>query len=389
VFIGNETNGHFVNPTITSEVTMTDGSKLTIAEVPSSSSELGTALFQQRLRFASKLNVAGAATIASYDSTVMFAGQIIAGATNAVLNLEGNDTFQLSGSLVIPEGKSLAIYRDGAIASTELSGASAALLGGGIFNGDISLGDGARVAPGASPGSLSIVGDVVISGGSIYEWEIADAAAGAGQGWDVLNVSNALRFTATQANPWTLKIVDAHGLLGATDQPLLIARAATLGGFDPTAVKVLVTDANSHLSPQQFHVSAEGGSLFVQFVPEPDPCLLTAIAMGILTMRGRPAIGMLTMKDAQNIDRCYHRFRSFCCPGRMRSIDRCYSARTIEWKIDFRSSADVNAAPHLFSQGSCRTCFTRLFLMRLAARACCGPRSCPRCRKSRRRERCG
>ncbi|MBI4663993.1 MAG: HYR domain-containing protein [Verrucomicrobia bacterium] len=67
----------------------------------------------------------------------------------------------------------------------------------------------ARLAPGNSPGSMSIAEGVEWQPGSIYEWEINNAAGAKGTfsgGWDWLDISGSLDITASASDPVTLDI---------------------------------------------------------------------------------------------------------------------------------------------------------------------------------------
>ena len=56
------------------------------------------------------------------------------------------------------------------------------------------------LSPGNSPGRFTIDGNLVWQGGANYNWEIHDAAGGAGTGWDVVAVSGSLNLSALTVN---------------------------------------------------------------------------------------------------------------------------------------------------------------------------------------------
>src|SRR5690606_8640675 len=115
------------------------------------------------------------------------------------------------------------------------------LFGNGIIGGPVTIENGGILAPGSSPGTLTVASAEWGSGG-IYELEMKQAAGTAGQdyGWDLFVVEETLLVTATEVDPFVISLVslgldDAPGALGdfnptQTDQ-WLIATAETITGF--------------------------------------------------------------------------------------------------------------------------------------------------------------
>lgn len=79
----------------------------------------------------------------------------------------------------------------------------------------VSILNGGTIAPGASPGTLTIDGDLAWQSGGNYNWELYNATgvAGATNSWDLLSVSGALDLTGLSVgnefkiNLWTLSVL--------------------------------------------------------------------------------------------------------------------------------------------------------------------------------------
>jgi len=93
-------------------------------------------------------------------------------------------------------------------------------------------------------------GDLVLAGGAAYRWEIADAAAGPGAGWDIYHIVGDLDIQATSGNPFVVDVVSLNGgALGpaanfdnnANGLFLIATISGTVNGFDPN--KFTVNDA--------------------------------------------------------------------------------------------------------------------------------------------------
>jgi Concanavalin A-like lectin/glucanases superfamily/PEP-CTERM motif len=98
------------------------------------------------------------------------------------------------------------------------SGATLALSGapGGFFFGtaggsgtvDGSFTVTSTLAPGDSPGTLSVTGDLTVSNGDVYQWELGP------NGHDLVQVGGTLTFQ----NGWTLQLLDAGGDVNANEK---------------------------------------------------------------------------------------------------------------------------------------------------------------------------
>jgi autotransporter-associated beta strand protein len=101
-----------------------------------------------------------------------------------------------------------------------------AVLSGSGTVGSTVLNAGATIAPGLSPGTLTIEGDLTWSGGANYDWEIFNLTDGPGAGWDLLLVSGELLLADLGTdNKFNINI---FSLSGEND-------AGALSGFDASS----------------------------------------------------------------------------------------------------------------------------------------------------------
>ncbi|SFM03675.1 autotransporter-associated beta strand repeat-containing protein [Bradyrhizobium sp. NFR13] len=167
--------------------------------------------------------------------------------TLGTLTLEGNSAY--TGSTLVNEGK---LVVNGSIASSSgVTVAAGARLGGSgalpttVVNGGI-------LAPGNSPGTLTVNGNLTLGAGSVYEAEIQGA------------VSDRINVTGTAALAGTLKIIPLGGTY-VFNMPytLLSAAGGRTGTFGPVnvtgtfgagvamAMGYTLTDVQLTLAPQQ------------------------------------------------------------------------------------------------------------------------------------------
>lgn len=155
-----------------------------------------------------------------------------------------------------------------------------ATLGGSGTLGNLVL--AGRLAPGNSPGTLSVAVHATFAEGASYLWEMADATGAAGTGYDLLNVGGALFLNASAANPFTiqLKSLLANGNAGLAanfdslhDHSYTLAYAS--GGILGFSSAEFLIDGSGFANPLDgghWSVSASGNSLNLNFtaaVPEP------------------------------------------------------------------------------------------------------------------------
>jgi hypothetical protein len=106
---------------------------------------------------------------------------------------------------VILNGGDLRLEFD-SVSPLELTGAGTSVTGNGTLRSDTVLSNGAAIAPGNSPGMLTVDGYLTFGPAALYEWEVVGDAGVSGIDWDLLVVDGTLTFSATPDSPWILEI---------------------------------------------------------------------------------------------------------------------------------------------------------------------------------------
>jgi autotransporter-associated beta strand protein len=175
------------------------------------------------------------------------------------------------------------------------------LAGTGTVTKSVSLNSGGTLSPGGD-GSNATVGAITTNGGgpnshawagsSTYLWEIKDATAAAGTGYDTLNVTGTLTVNATSASKMTIKVV-SHGAVTNWNPGQVwnwdITTATTTSGFSADKFVLDVTDFidDNSADPANFQVTQLGTHIRVSYVPEPGSMLLAGTGLGALFLRRR------------------------------------------------------------------------------------------------------
>ncbi len=177
-----------------------------------------------------------------------------------------------------------------ALGSGAVTVADGATLGGtGTVGGATTLLTGATLAPGASPGSLGFSAGLTWEAGGNYNWQIADAAATPGIGWDSVTVGGVLDINATSADPfqlnlWTLSSTEpdvsgnAANFSSTQGYTWTIASAAGgITGFSSDAFVIKSAAANgtdgfsNPLGGGSFSLALAGNDLNLVFTPGTGP----------------------------------------------------------------------------------------------------------------------
>ncbi len=226
---------------------------------------------------------AGHTLTVSGPGTVRFTGQEKTYRSNTVVDsgiLEIATDFTGNGNMTVKTGARLAVNGTLAGAGSLLLEGGSVLSGTGTVERVFTVGNGATVAPGNSPGTLHTVSQTW-EGGGAYLWSIADADAGAGIGWSSIEIDGTLNITATGSDRFQLQLnaLNIGGTPGLptdfdvfADDQWLILTADTITGFSSSAFELdlgffaLVPDIGI------FSLEESGGSLYLNYyaaVPEP------------------------------------------------------------------------------------------------------------------------
>ena len=196
---------------------------------------------------------------------------------------------------------------NGSIASSAVSVASGAILSGVGTVGSATIGSGATISPGTSPGELTINGDLTWSGGGNYDWEILSLADGPGTGWDLITVGDELLFSSLSStnkfniNLFSLSGASTAGALTnfnyATNYTWTILTASNnIAGFDAGNFNLNTAGftAYNDLHGGLFSLAVDGGDLNLLYksssaVPEPGTWLagLLLVAASAIVARRR------------------------------------------------------------------------------------------------------
>jgi hypothetical protein len=225
----------------------------------------------------------GAGNTFSYSGTIInFNTSVQSGTFNytGASTLGGNvtvdgGTFKSNGGTVT----GTVTVNSGTVSGTNLSGVA------------LSIGAGATLSPGNSPGTLS-TGSETWAGGGSYLWEInrllADGGAqGADPGWDFADITGSLTITANSGNKFNINL-DSLALLSSWDNSQsysfnLATASGGIFGFDASdfLINTSAFDDLHSLGVGHFYVEQDGNSLELNFTPVPEPA---TIGIGIALM---------------------------------------------------------------------------------------------------------
>lgn len=216
-----------------------------------------------------------------------------------ILEVDNNTIVWGPGALRIDNGGTLVnnggFYTQGGVLVLQPGGTIA---GSGTFYTPVALANGATVAPGNSPGTMSFNAGLTFGPGGFYDWQILDPDAGAGIGWDQILVNGSpLNITATSANPFTINLIslsDASsmgplaGFDSSQDYSWRILGANSILGFDSGAFLLNWSAFQNSLAGGQFSLSRVDNSLYLDFTAAavnsvPEPSSLALIFCGGLT----------------------------------------------------------------------------------------------------------
>ncbi len=165
------------------------------------------------------------------------------------LTLTATNTY--NGATTVETGK---LVVNGSIASSAVTVQSNAMLGGAGTVGATVVNSGATIAPGNSPGALTINGDLTWNNGGGYDWEVfrLPGEGTAGTDWDLLSVTGSLNLTNLTGAP--LFNINLYSL-NATNSAGPLANWSNTGTY---AWKILAASnaiSTNYISPAYFGIN--------------------------------------------------------------------------------------------------------------------------------------
>ena len=307
-----------------------DGAGLVLLESTTQSlaglETLGTSTEQGRKRISS--STGASLTLNTRAGQSYTYGGIIVGPTSMRVSGSGKQVFTnvnaYSGATTVESG-TLAIASGGAINSTSgvtVNGSTAEfnynssttlsqpltltqgiLSGTGTIGTAVSVGSGAVLSPGNSPGTQAFTAGLTWLSGGTYDWEINDATGtlGGNPGWDLLDVTGGtLSLASLTPGSFTLDLITLSNLVSGSmanytpgqQYTWQIVRTAAggvmtpsgtaVGGEDLTSLFNLVTASWASgpvPSTIQVKVSSGGTGLDLVVVPEPETLVLAGVGV--------------------------------------------------------------------------------------------------------------
>ncbi|HVJ02212.1 MAG TPA: autotransporter-associated beta strand repeat-containing protein, partial [Sphingomonas sp.] len=190
-----------------------------------------------------------AGTTLTHNAVMTGAGSLTKTGTGTLIltgaNDYGRETFVNAGKLQIDGDQTLAI------GTTSVAG-GATLAGTGIIGGDVSIADGGILAPGDSPGTLTINGSLALSAGSILDYEFGAANVVGGLLNDLTIVGGDLVLDGTinvtvspggSFDPGIYRVFNYGGAL--TDNGLSVGIIPATGYYVQTSIANQVNLANT------------------------------------------------------------------------------------------------------------------------------------------------
>jgi hypothetical protein len=224
----------------------------------------------------------------TFTNVISGAGAVLASAGTTTLSAPNTYT----GGTVITGGKIIVSNTLGSATGTGpvVVGSGGVLGGSGTITGPLVLNTGATVAPGNSPGTLT-VGATTFSSGATFAFDINDANGSAGTSWDVLKITGPLTVSATTASPFIINLVSLDfgnqgGLLSNFD-PMqayawqFVSTTGGIAGFSADAFRYNASQFQNGLNGGIFSVSQLGNNLVLNFTPIPEPSTWALLISGL------------------------------------------------------------------------------------------------------------
>lgn len=262
--------------------------------------QLATAATRTTPYFLTKDGTAGGAPVTLTGSLALlnFEGfNVLTGA-----NTYNGCTYLNGGTLVVAANSALgtgSVYffggrlsiGSGVTLNNPLTFSNGGIIGGnGTFGSPVTVGSGVDLAPGNSVGLLTFSSGTTWGPGGTYDLEVQSAIGARGVGYDTINVTGGLTFTATLGSPFTFNLIslDAGGNPGAVSDfnpassySWLVAQTDGITGFNAANIQVSTTGFTNSLGAGSFSVSTSGNNVYVNFSPVPEPAAWVLLCLGL------------------------------------------------------------------------------------------------------------
>ena len=222
---------------------------------------------------AGRMLVGADATWHLLSSSLSISGEIRANAPAAAIDfVGGRDQLRLKGAKLHADvGQSLSVTVNGGSLPMSIAGSGNVLSGDGVLAGDFTITNGASVAPGASPGVLTLDGEVVFGPGGKLEIELAGPQLGSQ--YDQLNVLGHVDLDGA-----VLDLSFLDGFSPGPNDSFVVLRGASLSGTFVNA------DSSIQIGGLTLPVTYRPDRVIVgAAVPEPESAMLLLLAgVGLL-----------------------------------------------------------------------------------------------------------
>ena len=212
----------------------------------------------------------GAGIVVAAGTTFTNAGAL---SGSAALSKSGSGTLALSGNsstydgTVSVTGGTLQVNATNTAMGVTVTNEGSVLAGAGSL-GAVTISTGGRIAPGNSPGNLS-VSSLTFGAGSGYSWEVENVSGTAGTEWDLVTVgggTGTVTFNNTLGSPLTIFISGAGtGFSNSGGYSWTIIDAGTLSGFSADAFAFNYSTINGVSPTGAFSVSDSSGDLILSY----------------------------------------------------------------------------------------------------------------------------
>ena len=212
---------------------------------------------------ANTISVGGGNASTSFAGAITGSGGALTKTGSGTLTLSGNSSY--SGATTLSGG---GLVFNGTNTTTATTVGNNTVLGGSGSLGAVTIQSGGRIAPGNSPGTLS-VSSLTLEAGSGYNWELDNVAGVAGTNWDLISVgggAGTVTINSTSGSPHTIYISGAAtGFANTNSYSWTIIDAGSLSGFSADKFGVNFTTLNGQTPTGSFSFSNVSGDLILAY----------------------------------------------------------------------------------------------------------------------------